>query len=57
MLNDPTDAAVAVVAGADDVLNAVDDVEADAVDNHLGNLANAPETVPAWKKTIKVRSL
>ena len=53
MLNDPTDAAVAVVAGADDVLNAVDDVEADAVDNHLGNLTNAPETVPAWKnKTI-----
>ena len=47
MLNDPTDAAVAVVAGADDVLNAVDDVEADAVNNHLGNLANAPETVPA----------
>ena len=47
MFDDPADAAVAVVAGADDVLNAVDNIEANAVDDHLGQLAHAPETIPA----------
>ena len=49
VLDDPADATVAVVAGADDVADAVDDVQTDAIDDGLSELAGAVKALPTCK--------
>ncbi len=48
--SDPTDAAIAVASGTNDVFNAGDNVKANTGKDSFTNLSNAPHTFPALKK-------